>query len=71
MYHLARETIEILLNLGSKQIECKCLNEDAFLVIKNGKDVKLDLFYMCLFEYFTLKGNYLIFKLQIKILYNI
>ncbi|CDW75021.1 UNKNOWN [Stylonychia lemnae] len=52
--HLCRESIEILLNLSSYNADFKVLNPDCFLLVKN-KDVKLDLFYLSIFEDFKIE----------------
>ena len=55
MVHLSRETVEILLNLSSYSASCRALDQECFVIVKN-RDVKLDLFYMTLFENFEMKN---------------
>jgi hypothetical protein len=51
--HILKELLEIFLNLNSNQATCKVVTPDCFLIINNN-DIKIDLFYMSIFEEFSI-----------------
>lgn len=48
-----RETIEILINLSSYNATIEAISDDCFMIMKQ-KDIKIDLFYIALFQEFDI-----------------